>query len=130
MAGAEITCGGPPLLYRLLKRAYRALLQLHIPAPRVVFTPLYWLAILLREFINTLRRVFWAEPLFKAMCRSYGHNLRTGARLHWIQGKGDLELGNDVLIDGACNFFFASSYGHSPIFRVGNNTGIGHFCSF
>ena len=117
-------------MYRFLKRLYFALLDFHIPAPRSIFYPLYWVAILTRHVMYALWRIFWAEPLFKAVCRSYGKNLRTGPNLHWVQGDGDIELGDNVLIDGVCNFFFASSYKTRPVFRVGNNSGIGNHCSF
>jgi acetyltransferase-like isoleucine patch superfamily enzyme len=76
------------------------------------------------------RRVLVAEPLFKAHCRSYGPRLHTGIFVHWIQGKGDIILGNDVTFDGKSSFKFAARYSPNPTLKVGNHTGIGHDCSF
>jgi acetyltransferase-like isoleucine patch superfamily enzyme len=75
-------------------------------------------------------RVFWCEPLFKAYCKKYGRHLRTGVYLHWVQGNGDLILGDDVTIDGRCSFFFAARYTEHPTLAIGDRTGIGHNCAF
>ena len=77
-----------------------------------------------------LRRVFIAEPLFKVYCTQYGRNLHTGIYVHWVQGKGDLLLGDDVNIQGKCSFFFAARYSEKPRMLIGDHTGIGHNCSF
>jgi len=84
----------------------------------------------IRSSYYFLYRVFVCEPLFKAYCKSYGRNLHTGVFLHWVQGQGNLIVGNDVLIDGRCNFFFASRYTERPTLHIGDSTGIGHSCSF
>ena len=76
------------------------------------------------------RRVFIAEPLFKAYCRSYGRRLRTDIFVHWVQGRGDLVIGDDVLIDGKCSFTFAARYTQRPTLTVGSGSGIGHDCAF
>lgn len=118
------------LLFPILKRAYFRLQRVHAPAPRWLYWLLYWLVVLGRQAWYALWRIFWAEPAFKAICRRYGKNLRTGPRLHWVQGEGDLILGDHVSIDGQCNFFFSSRYGERPSFWVGDHSGIGHHCSF
>jgi acetyltransferase-like isoleucine patch superfamily enzyme len=74
--------------------------------------------------------VFVAEPLFKGYCRSYGHNVRTDVFVHWVQGRGDLIIGDDVLIDGKCSFNFAARFTPHPTLSVGSGSGIGHGCAF
>lgn len=118
------------MVYRIAKRLYFFLLDCHLPAPRAVFRPLYWMTLALREASYALRRIFFAEPLFRSLTASCGKNLRTGPRLHWVQGDGDIQLGDDVSIDGQCSFFFSGRYGERPVLRVGDRTGIGHNCSF
>ena len=81
--------------------------------------PYYWLF-----------RVLIAEPLFKAYCRTYGRNVRTDIFIHWVQGRGDLIVGDDVLVDGKCSFTFAARYTQAPTLIIGSGTGIGHGCSF
>lgn len=115
---------------KTLKRIYWALLGIHIPAPKWIFGPILILVWGVRHLYYFLARVFYAEPLFKAVCTRYGKNLRTGPKLHWVQGRGEFVIGDNVSIDGLCNFFFASRYSDRPILSIGNNTGIGHNCSF
>ena len=39
-----------------------------------------------------------------------GRGVRTDVFIHWIQGRGNLIVGDDVLMDGKCSFTFASRY--------------------
>ena len=117
-------------LARVARRCYRAVTNLSVPAPRVIFLPILWTVLALRESWQFVYRVFVCEPLFKAYCRSYGKNLHTGVFLHWVQGKGDLLLGDNVLIDGKCTFIFASRFSDAPTLSIGDDTGIGHNCMF
>jgi acetyltransferase-like isoleucine patch superfamily enzyme len=77
-----------------------------------------------------LYRVLVCEPLFKAACRQCGHGVRTDVFLHWIQGRGNLDVGDHVLMDGKCSITFASRYAPDPTLTIGDHTGIGHGCRF
>ena len=70
------------------------------------------------------------EPLFKAYCTSYGRNLHTGIFLHWVLGRGRIEVGDDVVIEGKCSFIFAARYSPSPTLKIGDRTGMEHNCTF
>jgi acetyltransferase-like isoleucine patch superfamily enzyme len=89
-----------------------------------------WLFILTRAAYFFFVRVFICEPLFKAYCTKYGRNLRTGVYLHWVTGKGTIILGDNVWIDGKSGFAFASRFSDNPTLEVGDDSGIGHNCSF
>jgi acetyltransferase-like isoleucine patch superfamily enzyme len=117
-------------LSRSLRRAYRAISRFTLPAPKVVFLPLLSVFLVLRGLWYFLLRVCVCEPLFKAYCRRHGRRVRTGVYLHWIQGRGDIVLGDDVLIDGKCSFTFAARYSERPTLEIGDRTGIGHNSSF
>ncbi len=112
------------------RKLNRAVRNFSLPAPRVITRPVLALILLVRSIWYFLVRVFFCEPLFKAYCKSYGRNLHTGVFLHWVQGRGDIVIGENVLIDGRCNFFFAARYTDNPILEIGDNTGIGNHCSF
>jgi len=75
-------------------------------------------------------RVFICEPLFKAACTRYGKGVHTDIYIHCIMGKGDIVLGDRVLMDGKCVIAFASRFTEHPTLSVGDNTGIGHLCRF
>jgi acetyltransferase-like isoleucine patch superfamily enzyme len=50
--------------------------------------------------------------------------------LHWVQGAGRIEAGDNVLVDGKCSISFAARYSSSPTLSIGSHTQIGHNCSF
>lgn len=115
---------------RFARRGRRALTHFSIPAPRVVVRSMLGVYLLLREGHYFLARVFVCEPLFKAYCTRYGQRLTTGVFVHWIQGKGDILLGNDVSFDGKISITFAMRFADRPALVVGDRTGISHACSF
>ena len=115
-------------LARALRGFRRGLLNFGIPAPRVIFLPVLYIYLGIKETWYFLYRVFVCEPLFKMHCRSYGKNLHTGPYVHEIWGKGDITVGDDVMVDGKCVIFFAVRFAERPFLKVGDNSGIGHNC--
>lgn len=100
-----------------------------MPAPRLLSTPVLNLVMAGRGLYYFAVRVFVCEPLFKAYCREYGHNLHTGVFLHWVQGHGDIIVGDDVTFDGKSSITFAARYCDRPTLRVGSHSGLGHACT-
>jgi acetyltransferase-like isoleucine patch superfamily enzyme len=92
--------------------------------------PVLWCFLTVRGMAFFLYRVFVCEPLFKASCRSCGRGVRTDVYIHWIQGRGNLVVGDDVLMDGKCSITFAARYVADPTLTIGDHTGIGHGCRF
>jgi acetyltransferase-like isoleucine patch superfamily enzyme len=117
-------------LARTARRLYWGVRNLSVPAPRVVVRPLLWLFLAVRSLFYFVKRVFICEPLFKAYCTRYGRNLRTDVFVHWVQGHGEILIGDDVTIDGKCAFVFSSRYVDRPVLEIGDRSGIGHNCSF
>ena len=115
---------------RLLRWCRRAVRNLSVPAPHALTLPPVTAFLLARSVYYFIARVFFCEPFFKAYCTKYGINVHTGVFLHWVQGRGELILGNNVTIDGKCSFLFAARYSERPSLVIGDNTGIGHGCSF
>jgi len=114
-------------LARWLRRAYY---NFSVPAPRAVVLPMLWLFLALRSAYQFVVRVFFCEPLFKAYCTKYGRNLRTGSHLHWVAGKGVINVGNNVKLGGKIDITFAARFSDHPTLEIGDNTGIGHRCAF
>jgi acetyltransferase-like isoleucine patch superfamily enzyme len=117
-------------LARMVRWAYRAFYTFSVPAPKVVVKPLLWLFLSARSAYHFVLRVFVCEPIFKAYCTKYGRNLRTDCHLHWVAGKGDIIIGDNVWLDGAINIKFAARFSNHPTLEIGDHTGIGHGCSF
>jgi acetyltransferase-like isoleucine patch superfamily enzyme len=101
----------------------------NVPAPRLLVRPLLLTFLAARLAYYFVRRVFFATPLFKAYCKQYGRGLRTGIYLHWVQGKGDIILGDNVWLDGKSSFTFAARFSDHPTLIIGDNSGIGHASS-
>jgi acetyltransferase-like isoleucine patch superfamily enzyme len=113
-----------------IRGIYRFLRNFSLPAPRWIFGPILTVYLILRGIYYFCIRVFICEPFFKAYCTKYGRNVHTGVFIHWIQGRGQLIIGDNVLIDGKCGFHFAVRYTEQPTLRIGNNVGIGHGSAF
>jgi acetyltransferase-like isoleucine patch superfamily enzyme len=117
-------------LARSARRLRHAVHSFTLPAPRIVTVPILCAVLAARALSEFGWRLLVCEPLFKAQCESYGRRVRTGSHLHWIQGRGGIVLGDDVLIDGRCHFLFAARFAERPLLTVGDRTYIGHGCMF
>ncbi len=115
---------------RLARRVVRSLRGFEVPAPKLLLRPLLALFIGLRAFWHWVRRVFVAQPIFRAYCTEAGPGLRTDIYVHWVQGQGRLVLGNRVQVSGKCSFSFASRYADDPTLEIGDDVWIGHGCAF
>jgi acetyltransferase-like isoleucine patch superfamily enzyme len=118
-------------LPRLLRGSRRTMKNIGLPRiPRPLSLSLVSLFLLLRSMYYFVMRVFICEPFFKAHCASYGHNLHTGVFLHWIQGRGEIIAGDNVVVGGKCSIIFAARFSNEPTLRIEDNTLIHHGCSF
>ena len=108
---------------RFLRASRRAVLSFSVPAPKALVLPLISVFLTIRSIYYFVARVFFCEPFFKAYCTKYGRNLHTGVFFHWIQGRGEIIVGDNVSVDGRCNFFFAVRYSAKPTLTIGDNTG-------
>jgi carbonic anhydrase/acetyltransferase-like protein (isoleucine patch superfamily) len=117
-------------LARFARSTYWGIRSFSLPAPSILVRPALAIVLAIRSVYYFLVRVLICEPLFKAYCESYGVRVHTGVFLHWVQGRGRIVLGDDVVVDGKCSFSFANRYDPHPTLTVGSNTGIGHNCTF
>ncbi|NLS95780.1 MAG: acyltransferase [Planctomycetaceae bacterium] len=115
---------------RMGRNVRRWMRNLSLPAPRIVVKPMLWCFLAIRNTYYFVMRVFICEPLFKAYCTKYGNNLHTGVFIHWVMGKGNIIIGDNVTIDGKCSFIFSSRYCDMPKLEIGHRTGVGANCSF
>lgn len=117
-------------LARALRSFRQTILNFGLPAPRVIFLPVLYLVLAIKQTWYFLYRVLLCEPLFKMHCTSYGKNLHTGPFIHEVWGKGDIVCGDNVLVDGKCCFAFAARFSERPFLKLGDNSGVGHNCVF
>jgi acetyltransferase-like isoleucine patch superfamily enzyme len=117
-------------LARFVRWAYWSVHRFSVPAPMIVVKPLVWLFLAIRTAWHFALRVFICEPFFKAHCTRYGSNLHTDCHLHWISGRGDIIVGNNVRMDGRIDITFAARFSDRPVLEIGDNSGIGNGCHF
>ena len=110
-------------------RAVRGILRnFTLPAPRLLVLPYLWLFLALRWAVFAFRRLLVAEPLFKAYCTRVGRGVTTGIYVPWIQGKGELLVGDGVHVSGKLSINFAARFCKRPRLEIGNGTDIAHDC--
>ncbi|MDF1502863.1 acyltransferase [Roseisolibacter sp. H3M3-2] len=110
------------------RRLYKARRSAHLPLPRVLGKLLLAVYVAVRELYYLFVQFFLSGPLLRAACTRVGRNLRTGAFVPWIQGAGEIVLGDDVNVVGKIDIAFAARFSDRPSLRVGNRTGLGHGC--
>ncbi|MBB1472346.1 acyltransferase [Luteimonas sp. MC1782] len=103
---------------------------LTLPAPRVVVKPYLWLFLAARGTLFFLRRVLVAEPLFKAYCTRVGRGVTTGIHVPWVQGSGELVVGDHVRVSGLISINFAASFSSRPRLEIGDHSDIAHQTRF
>lgn len=114
---------------RTLRAGYRRVGKLSLPGEGWVFKPALWGYLAGRASVHFVRRVFIAEPLFKAYVKTHGPGLKTGIFVHWIEGKGDIILGENVCFDGKTSLKFAARFADRPTLAIGDHTGISGGCT-
>lgn len=117
-------------LPRFVRKVRRGIRSISMPAPRLIVRPIVKAFLVLRTGWHFFLRVFICEPFLKANCAQYGQRLHTDIYLHWIQGKGDIIVGDDVTIEGKCGISFGARFADRPVLKIGDRTGIGHNCRF
>ncbi len=115
-------------LARAARELRRSVRGVSLPAPRPVVVPVRMAYEAAREAYHFGARVLVCEPLLKSYCKEHGERVKTGNFIHYITGRGDIYLGDDVLLDGKIDINFAARFADNPTLRIGDGTGIGHMC--
>jgi acetyltransferase-like isoleucine patch superfamily enzyme len=111
---------------RALRRLHRGLTTLSVPVPTAMARLVLWGYLAARSTYHFGKRVLVCQPLFEAYCERVGAGLQTGCFLHWVQGDGDILIGDNVLLDGQSTITFAATFSDRPTLEIGDNTSIGH----
>jgi acetyltransferase-like isoleucine patch superfamily enzyme len=117
------TSPGP--LPKAARRLKRDVAELSVPIPAPVVRPFLWSYLLAREVYELLLRVFVAQPFLRASAARCGPGLRTGHRIHFVQGHGDIVLGSNVLLDGKVTITFAATFAERPTLEIGDRSALG-----
>jgi acetyltransferase-like isoleucine patch superfamily enzyme len=115
---------------KVVRQVKKRVDNVSVPVPMTVVKPALMGYVAARSAYYYGMRVFVAQPFLRAYCKQAGKNLRTDHFIHWVQGPGDIILGDNVWLDGKCGISFASSFTERPVLEIGDNTAIGNNTSF
>jgi acetyltransferase-like isoleucine patch superfamily enzyme len=117
-------------LARAARRTRALARRVSLPVPLFVVRPFVWLYLGVRAVYDAVIPAVITGPYFRARCRRTGRGLRTGVYLHYIEGAGDILIGDFVRVDGKCAFGFAARFADRPTLTIGDHSSIGHNVSF
>lgn len=113
-----------PLARRLLHLAL-AVRHFEIPAPRLLYRPLYAVYRGAQGLVGASLRVLWWTPLFKSRLAGPAPRLYLYGGLPAVLGPLHIEVGPDCRIAGALTISGRSCAHEMPQLRIGRNVGIG-----
>jgi acetyltransferase-like isoleucine patch superfamily enzyme len=102
------------------------MIDFSVPIPRALLKPALMAFVAGRSSLFWLKRKFMVEPMFRAYATRCGRGLRTGIFPPWVQGVGELEIGDDVVFHGKVSITFAARYTASPRLTIGDHSRVGH----
>ena len=124
---------GNGLIWIIARGLWRSIRCAHIPVNSVtrgVYSLLYRIHVCLRELIIAILRFFYYEPLFRSQCSCVGRAFRM-EKLPYIQGKGQIEIGDGVRFSGQPSISFGRPTGDTRArLCIGDHSFIGHGCGF
>lgn len=109
------------LAYRAAKRVR----TFEMPAPRVIFLPVWYLHHGILAAVRFVTRSFYYQPMFRARCERVGKNLRVDLGAPYVYGDIRIRIGDDCTMN-AISSFVSTSAGENPVLEIGNRSYLGH----
>ncbi len=109
----------------LAYRAAKRLRTLEMPAPRVIFLPVWYAHHGIRGAFRWITRCLYYQPMFRARCEKVGKNLRVDLGAPYVYGDIRIRIGDDCTMN-AISSFVSTSAGRNPVLEIGNKTYLGH----
>lgn len=103
----------------------RRLRLFELPAPRMVYRPIFALHRCTGDLIMSLLRVFYWTPLFKSRCIECGKQLYLFGGLPYLSGRLHIRYGNRCRISGHTTFSGRNASKATPQLILGDNVDIG-----
>lgn len=117
-------------IFYLARCLYYGVSRFSIPAPRLIWRPIWLLFNFIRSVYYWIYSVFWVTPIYKGLCERIGKRFRAGTFLPYVIGKGKIFIGDNVTVHGKVDFVFGGIKKEIPEIHIGSNTGLGHNVRF
>lgn len=112
--------------YPILRSIYRSIYAINVPVPRFLCVALWQMVTRGSAVYYWAKSVFLVSPMYRGLCRSIGKNFRAGTFVPYVEGRGNIYLGDNVRYYGKQTYVFASIRNEPPTIQVGDNSGFGH----
>jgi len=109
--------------YAFLYRTAKTFRTLRLPAPRPIFTTLYYLREMILAILSTAHRILWVEPLFRSRCTRVGSFLYLFGGIPYVYGRVAIYIGDHVTLGRTS--FEANKVFERPEVRIGDRSYIG-----
>jgi hypothetical protein len=109
----------------LAYRAAKKLRTFEMPAPRVIFLPIWYAHHAVLNAFRWVSRCFYYQPMFRARCEKVGKNLRVDLGAPYVYGAIKIRIGDDCTMS-AISSFVSTSVGKDPVLEIGNKTYLGY----
>jgi len=106
-------------------RLARGIQLFELPAPRLIYRPIYSLHRLINGLLSNLARVVYWTPLFKSRCVDAGKQLYLYGGMPYISGPLRIRYGHRCRISGRTTFSGRTASSQAPQLTLGNNIDIG-----
>lgn len=103
----------------------KTLITISLPAPKWLFSPLYYLTCFLRSIWQACFRCCWWTPVFKGRLTSVGSGLYLYGGMPLVLGRLVISIGNQCRISGQTTFSGRVNGNLQPRLTLGNNIDIG-----
>lgn len=114
------------IIFKLIRSFYYGFRRFNIPAPKIIWRPIWIIVDAIRDIYYWLLSTFWITPLFKGFCENVGKKFKAGTFLPYVIGKGKIYIGDNVKIYGKINFYFGGIKEEIPEIHIGSRSTIGH----
>ncbi len=110
---------------RSLFKILQLMIQISVPAPKIITSPLYAATITIMKFWTTLTRVLWWTPIFKGRINHIGKGFYLYGGMPFVSGSISLKFGDNCRVSGQTTLSGRSTSSACPLLTVGNNVDIG-----
>ncbi len=116
-------------LAKYLKQAYLFCRHVSMPAPKPVWSIVYWVYHVIHNTVHgALRIIFWT-PLFKSQLQTVGNALYLYGGLPFITGPLNIKMGDQCRISGKTTFTGRAASKITPELILGSNIDVGWMCT-
>lgn len=115
----------PNPIARRLFIMIKGVLQMSMPAPKMIVTPLYRLTVLLQAVWHNLTRALWWTPVFKGRLKLGGRGLYLYGGMPFVSGPVSISMGDNCRVSGQSTFSGRTCSNVQPELILGNNIDIG-----